>query len=101
MQIVCCYTVNRFMFSKIKEKSDYVDEFCIYNLKARKILRKSQPNFQHYVTKIEVQAKKNGFPRKKRVLDIQISCMYFMSFVTVHLTETGSNLVTKNSSERF
>ena len=51
--------------------------------------------------KIEVQAKKNGFPRKKRVLDIQISCMYFMSFVTVHLTETGSNLVTKNSSERF
>ena len=28
------------------------------------MLRKSQPNFQHYVKKIEAQAKKNGFIKK-------------------------------------
>ena len=29
--------------------------------KRRKTLRKSRPNFQQYVKKIEAQAKKNGF----------------------------------------
>ena len=33
------------------------------------MLRKSQPNFQHYVKKIEAQAiKKNGFLIKKRLV---------------------------------
>ena len=33
----------------------------------RKILRKSQPNFQHYVKKIEVQGKNWFSYKKKRV----------------------------------
>ena len=32
----------------------------------RKILRKPQPNFSHYVKKIEAQAKKIGFLMKKK-----------------------------------
>ena len=39
--------------------------------KLRKILSKSQSNFQHYVKKIEAQANKNGFLIKKRVYNIQ------------------------------
>ena len=39
--------------------------------KLRKILSKSQSNFQHYVKKIEAQANKNGFLTKKRVYNIQ------------------------------
>ena len=32
------------------------------------MFRKSQPNFQHYVKKVEAQAKKKVFVSKKRVV---------------------------------
>ena len=34
----------------------------------KKILRQSQPNFQHYVKKVEAQTKKNCFLLKKHVV---------------------------------
>ena len=51
--------------------------------KVRKILRKSQPNFQYYVKKIEAQAKKkkNSYI-KKRVFHIKtrVSLKYFVNY---------------------
>ena len=38
----------------------------------RKILRKFQPNFQHYVKKIEAKAKNGFLIKKKRVMEKKI-----------------------------
>ena len=44
-------------------------------MKIKKILRKSLSNFQHYVKKIEAQAKENGFHVRKRVFQKPLVCL--------------------------
>ena len=45
----------------------------------RKILRKSQPNFEHYVKKTEAQTKKNGcFKKQNKISYIKQACSYLI-----------------------
>ena len=46
--------------------SSSVKEDKEIKVKSNKILIKSQPNFYHYVRKIEAPAKKKGFPKKQQ-----------------------------------
>ena len=63
MQVACCY-------KQVPKKPKTIKRQML-----RKILRKSQPNFQHQVKKIEAQAKK-WFSKKKKIIQ-KFGCRNF------------------------